>query len=343
MSSNEFEGLPGTDLDQQIALVRLERRLQDQLDEAFTRIDQQALAQPLPVSEAPIEVNLGSQQIPRVSGLSLVPEPGVIIVQFNPVALDTLRFYEIQVSTDINFPGGETDSVFNTTDTQFTLAGFDPLTTFYVRVRAIAQTEVGGTLQGQFSTVLNTQTGQVNTDDLADGAVTSVKIGVAAIRSANIADAAIGRAQIGELAVGTANIQNLSVNGVKIVPGSVSNTSSFFNGGTVNVLGNRDTVVASVRLELPAGSNVVLLVMRLDTGSEIVGDQAQGISVILRRNGTGIAVSSVLPIQFGARFHNQTELDLVGGGIFTYTITVRPFGQRATVTNTKLSAIAIMK
>lgn len=157
------------------------------------------------------ETTRARSNVPQVSGLRLTGStPGSVTVAWNAVSIPDLRRYEIQFATNFGF---STDlQTFNQAGTQYVFStasdtGGGGGATWFARVRAVNSFGQAGT----YSAVLNLETGQAQTADLAPGSVTTVQItpaGVAAdavsydhtssgLTSTNVQDA------IDELASGT--------------------------------------------------------------------------------------------------------------------------------------------
>lgn len=136
--------------------VELDRRLQELSD----RIDQRALANPDTTTTA-----RSGGTPPSPSGITLVatPAPGTITVKWNAVPISDLRRYEIQVADNVDFTS---PSTFSRSTTTFTYDEGTPLTTYYIRVRTINNSNN----PSGWSEVLNTTTGQARSGDLLTGA-----------------------------------------------------------------------------------------------------------------------------------------------------------------------------
>jgi hypothetical protein len=77
---------------------------------------------------------------------------------------------------------------------------------------------------------------QINTSEIADGAVTVDKLANASVTAAKLAPGAIGGANLGPNSVSTANLQNHSVTGDKLSFETVENGSLELGHGTAEVL-----------------------------------------------------------------------------------------------------------
>jgi hypothetical protein len=114
--------------------------------------------------------------IPPVSGLRVVGKtPSAVSLAWNQVRISDLRRYELWIAEDLAFSSNL--QKFNVASTEFqysTVAeeGGGGLTTVYAKVRA--RNRSGNV--GPFSVVLNAETGQAQTDDIADDAITPEKI-----------------------------------------------------------------------------------------------------------------------------------------------------------------------
>ena len=113
--------------------------------------------------------------VPQVTGLRVTGQtPGSVSISWNSVAIPNLRRYDVEFSQSIGFTDKQTFSE-NTTSYTFITAsetGGGGGATWFARVRAVnvfKQT-------GQYSATLNLATGQAQTEDLANDAVTDVKV-----------------------------------------------------------------------------------------------------------------------------------------------------------------------
>jgi hypothetical protein len=117
-----------------------------------------------------------SDVVPQVTGLRKVgSNPGTVTVAWNAVVIPDLRRYELNFAEDLAFSTNAQTVKIATTQYQLSTisaTGGAGDTALYVRVRAV---NVAGT-PGVWSVVLNTATGQVQTDDLADDSVTADKV-----------------------------------------------------------------------------------------------------------------------------------------------------------------------
>jgi hypothetical protein len=114
--------------------------------------------------------------IPLVTGLRVKGRtPGSVTVSWNQLRLTNLRRYELEFATNLAF--SENKQAFNVAGTEFNFttveqAGGGGGQQVYARVRA----RVTSGSFGSFSVVLNTSTGQAQTADIADEAVTEEQI-----------------------------------------------------------------------------------------------------------------------------------------------------------------------
>jgi hypothetical protein len=107
---------------------------------------------------------------PQVSGLALLSSaPNTIAIEWNPVAVSDLLYYEVQVAKDAQFTvdvetlvAGGTTTYSYAADNSSTLQ----LTPYYLRVRAVNQQ--GN--PGEWSARLNSTSGQVASADFTRGA-----------------------------------------------------------------------------------------------------------------------------------------------------------------------------
>lgn len=113
--------------------------------------------------------------VPTVTGLRVIGRtPGSVTVAWNQLRLSDLRRYELEIAGNLAFTSNK--QTFNVAGTEFqfstvAIEGGGGGATVYARVRA----RVNNGNVGQFSAVLNATTGQAQTDDIADEAVTEDK------------------------------------------------------------------------------------------------------------------------------------------------------------------------
>lgn len=112
---------------------------------------------------------------PKVKGLALDTAPGSITAVWDDVPIGDLDRYELQASTSTAFVDPITRS---TRAPSFPVTELTGGTTYYIRVRAVNSQ---GT-SGPYSATLNAATGQITSDDIADGAVTTLKIDSGAVQ-----------------------------------------------------------------------------------------------------------------------------------------------------------------
>lgn len=121
-------------------------------------------------------------QPPPVSGLSVDRAAlGKIAISWNAVAIGDLRRYDVQTADNANFTNATTTP---TSDTFFTVQNPTAGESLFVRVRAVNQAGNAG----RFSGVLDALTGNVSTDDIDDGAVTTPKIADTAVNDFGSSD-----------------------------------------------------------------------------------------------------------------------------------------------------------
>lgn len=114
--------------------------------------------------------------IPQVTGLRVKGKTaGAVTVAWNQVRISDLRRYELTIAEDLAFSINV--QTFNVAGTEFQFStvaeeGGGGDTTIFAKVRARNR---AGT-PGPFSAVLNTETGQAQSADIADGAVTAEKV-----------------------------------------------------------------------------------------------------------------------------------------------------------------------
>lgn len=141
-----------------------------------------AIAALQPANQDAIETSRGSGVVPQVTGLSLDGTiPGGFTVKWNATTIPDLRRYELQFATDLAFANDLQTFSVAAISFPFTTATEANLV-FFARVRA--QNKAGQT--GPYSVTLNTSTGQAETTDIADNAVTDVKIETTAIASGRV-------------------------------------------------------------------------------------------------------------------------------------------------------------
>jgi len=85
--------------------------------------------------------------------------------------------------------------------------------TLYCRVKAVDFT---GNESASWSSIVGATTSQTQTEDINDGAVTTLKVGDLQVTNAKIANLAVDNAKIANLAVDNAKIANLAVDNAKI-------------------------------------------------------------------------------------------------------------------------------
>lgn len=107
---------------------------------------------------------------PAPTGLGLVANIETVTLTWNEVDFGNFQSYEVQFAKDTAF----TDELetYVSKATQFTFTAGDVGTSYFSRVRAITNAGIAG----PYSAILDTSTGQVQTANLADDAITTVKI-----------------------------------------------------------------------------------------------------------------------------------------------------------------------
>jgi hypothetical protein len=114
--------------------------------------------------------------IPQVIGLRVTGKtPGAITLAWNQVSISDLRRYEVDIAEDLSFTTNKQTFNVASTSLQYNTVeeeGGGGNTSVFARVRA--RTRSGNV--GNYSVVLNAITGQAQTDDIADDAVTDDKI-----------------------------------------------------------------------------------------------------------------------------------------------------------------------
>jgi len=115
----------------------------------------------------------GKGAVPQVTGLRVIGQtPGSATIGWNAVSISDLRRYELAFSTAFAF--NENLQEFNEASTQFVFntasdTGGGGGATWFARVRAVNSSGQ----RGVWSVTLNLTTGQAQTEDLAEGSVTS--------------------------------------------------------------------------------------------------------------------------------------------------------------------------
>ena len=144
-----------------------------ELELRLRRIELEIDKRPLGNQDATTLSRGKSSTVPQVTGLSLGGTiPGGFTVKWSAVTISDLRRYEVEFATDLGFTTGVQKFTAATTTLAFTTADTSVATTFFTRVRAVNS---AGT-RGPFSITLNTTTGQAESQDIADDAITSDKI-----------------------------------------------------------------------------------------------------------------------------------------------------------------------
>lgn len=121
------------------------------------------------------DVTQSTTTVPQVTGLRVLGKiPGAITLAWNQVRISDLRRYELDVATDLAF---STDKqTFNVAGTEYQFSTISLTggggTAIYARVRARNRASI----PGPYSVVLNATIGQVQTVDIADGAITTDKV-----------------------------------------------------------------------------------------------------------------------------------------------------------------------
>ena len=122
-----------------------------------------------------------TDSVPRVSGLRVIGStPGAVTVAWSQVRISNLRRYELEIAEDCGF--SENRQQFNVAGTEWQFSTISATggggdTDVFARVRA--QNKSGTT--GEWSAVLNTETGQAQSDDIADEAITDPKLDDSAV------------------------------------------------------------------------------------------------------------------------------------------------------------------
>lgn len=101
------------------------------------------------------------------TGLRLIPGLSSVTVEWSPVSVRNLLYYEVQFSRSSSFSSGVFSKL--TTETRYTLQEATTNETWYVRVRSIAQ----GPTESGWSATLNTLSGLATFANLLDGAVSN--------------------------------------------------------------------------------------------------------------------------------------------------------------------------
>lgn len=119
--------------------------------------------------------------VPRVTGLRVKGStPGAVTVAWAQVKVTDLRRYELDFAEDLAFTTNKQTFNVATTEWQFSTVsaiGGGGDTTIFARVRA--RTASGNV--GQYSVTLDTATGQAQSEDIADEAVTDPKLDDSAV------------------------------------------------------------------------------------------------------------------------------------------------------------------
>jgi hypothetical protein len=88
-------------------------------------------------------------------------------IKWAAVAIPDIRSYQLQHATNANFLSPTTVTLYST---HYTLPDASPETTYYVRVRALNSTGDSG----NWSSTLNSETGQASVSNLADGSASNI-------------------------------------------------------------------------------------------------------------------------------------------------------------------------
>lgn len=136
----------------------------EELSEWLNRIDKRIAN--IGVSNLNYSLGRVVSQAPQVTGLRLVPNLNTITVEWNPIPVRNLDFYEIQVSAS---PTWALPTVHRQRSIKYTYQEGDPGETYYVRVRA---KPIDGRY-GEWSGTLNTETGVATVTHLQKGAATA--------------------------------------------------------------------------------------------------------------------------------------------------------------------------
>jgi hypothetical protein len=142
----------------------------------------------------------------------------VLVLSWNDVNIQDLRYYEVQISTTATFANPTTlkaQDVFRSWD------GGTASTTYYARVRA----RNFANQAGNFSTSVSGQIGDVNEENLADSSVSTAKLQNLAVTTGKIALDAIDNTLVADDAIQTENI----------LDGAVTARSATVTAGTVVV------------------------------------------------------------------------------------------------------------
>jgi hypothetical protein len=153
--SHGYISIPGLHPQQQAALLAFERR-------QANRNRETALSNPQRVNTV---LTTAAAPPPSPSGLSLTPNVGTLTVQWNAVPVSVL-YYEIQVSKEEHMGDSTT---YRRSETTYTHTEGNTNDTFYMRVRAVSDSGIS-----DWSQILNSQTGNADYLDLAQGAATQI-------------------------------------------------------------------------------------------------------------------------------------------------------------------------
>ena len=159
----------GTSYDDRIALTQRFSDIESRLRIAESKLALSARAQPFSLPARP-----QGSGIPKVSGVTLVPNIQMVIVTWTPVTIGSLLVYQVQVADDAIFQ--TTVRLFETTQTMQMIPGVTPTQTVYVRVRALAQIPLSGRLEGPFSDTFSTTSGLITFSDMPGSIIPSLKI-----------------------------------------------------------------------------------------------------------------------------------------------------------------------
>ncbi len=125
----------------------------------------------------PATALLIGQGVPQVSGLTLVSKVGAVVIAWSAVPITDLKRYEVQIATDGAFT---TDVVTRfTRETKWTWDEGTAGRIYFFRIRArnIAESV------GVYSNVLNGESGEVQTIDVAAAAITTTLIAPNAVNN----------------------------------------------------------------------------------------------------------------------------------------------------------------
>ena len=139
-------------------------------------------------NDASTTLSRATVTVPQVKGLSTdAAIIGGLSVKWTPVTISNLRRYEVQFATDVGFTTSVQEFITVTPNFTFTTASTSQ-SVYYCRVRAVNSAGV----KGEYSVVLNVNTGQISGGNLADDSVTDDQLASASVTFDKLDDSSVG-------------------------------------------------------------------------------------------------------------------------------------------------------